>query len=93
MPHAGTHCCRKYASFAQDYNIVPLAFETLGSLGTITEAFLSDLAKRIRLAKGDTRAGKYFLERLSLSLQRGNALAVMGTMGARAQEELRRVTF
>ena len=72
---------RKYATFATAYTIVPLAFETLGSLGATTNDFLDDLAARIRLEKGNPRAGQYFLQHLSLSLQRGNALAVLGSMG------------
>ena len=72
---------RKYATFANTYTVVPLAFETLGSLGASTNEFLDELASRIRMERGNRRAGEYFLQHLSLSLQRGNALAVLGSMG------------
>ena len=71
---------RKYEVFARDYDIVPLAFESHGSVGPSTETFLAGLAKRIRQETGDVRAGAFFMQRLSVALQRGNALCVQATM-------------
>ena len=75
------HKRRKYEEFAGEYDIIPISIETLGSLGESTTVFLKSLAARIRREKGDARAGEYFLQRLSTALQRGNALAVLATMG------------
>ena len=54
--------------------------ETYGSLGTVSSSFIKDLSKRIVVASGDNKSGSYFRQRLSIVIQRGNALAVMGTM-------------
>ena len=77
---------RKYAVFMRDYELVPLAFESHGSVGPTTEGFLVDLAKRIRLETGDKRAGVFFWQHLSLALQRGNALCVQAAMGGIATQ-------
>lgn len=70
-----------YQPFARDYEVVPLAFETHGPIAKATDEFLQDLAKRIRHETGDPRGGYFFLQRLSLAVQRGNALAlVLGGM-------------
>jgi hypothetical protein len=72
--------CTKYAAIPDPYEFHPLAFETLGSMGTKTKDFINDLCGRLRVATGDSKAGSYFLQRLSLELIRGNALAILGTM-------------
>ena len=59
---------RKYADLPNEYEFIPLAFETLGGMGQITEEFVRDLCKRLRDSTGDKRAGSYFLQRLSLEL-------------------------
>ena len=64
----------KYAEFARDYTVVPIALESLGPLAEGSDAFLKGLAKRIRQTTGEQRAGVYFYQRLSLAVQRGNAL-------------------
>jgi len=71
---------RKYARFAQDYLLTPLAFESHGPISAATAAFTDTLAKQIGRARGCRRAGTFFLQRLSLAIQRGNALAVLGSM-------------
>ena len=78
---------RTYAQFAPQYEIVPLAFETHGSLSESTASFLKDLARRISQETGDQRAGTFFMQRLGLAIQRGNAICVLGSMGALALEE------
>ena len=66
----------KYAAFEANYIVVPIALETLGSMAEASEAFLRDVAKRIRRTKGDRRGG-FFLQRISLALQRGNAACIL----------------
>ena len=42
--------------------------------------FVQDLSRHLIAATGDKRAGHYFRQRLGIAVQRGNALAVMGSM-------------
>ena len=69
-----------YSDLSSSYFIAPVAVETYGSLGTVSSSFIKDLSKRIVVASGDNKSGSYFRQRLSIVIQRGNALAVMGTM-------------
>ena len=62
--------------------------ETHGSLSANTAAFLDSLVQRIGKMQGDVREGQYFLQRLSLSLQRGNATSLFGSLGSLAGEGL-----
>ena len=49
-------------------------------MGQVSTRFVRDLSKRLITASGDKRAGQYFRQRLGMAVQRGNALAVMGTL-------------
>lgn len=69
-----------YREFEVDYKVVPLAFETHGPISAGTEEFLDDLGKKIRKETGNSRARPFFLQRLSIAVQRGNALAIFGGM-------------
>ena len=41
---------------------------------------LKDICRKLIESSGDKKAGFYFRQRVGLAIQRGNALAVMGTM-------------
>jgi len=71
---------RKYQNLGREFLFLPLAFETLGSASEQTFDFLEELSRRLVQTSGDLRAGKFFLQRLSLCLVRGNAASVLGTM-------------
>ena len=69
----------KYSSLNSSYFFMPVAVETLGVIGPDSLAFLHDLASRIRMATMEPLALQYLLQRLSVSIQRGNAIAIRGT--------------
>ena len=71
---------RKYAAFAPDYMVVPLAFETHGAMSAATGTFLEALGKQIVRESGCRRAATFFYQRLSLAIQRGNAVSILGSM-------------
>jgi hypothetical protein len=68
----------KYQNTPPGYEFFPIAFETLGSAGESTTLFIEDLCNRLRETTGDSRVGSFFLQRLSLAIIRGNAIAIMG---------------
>ena len=69
----------KYASLLPHHLVQPVAIETSGVFGQSTLAFLKELGKRIASSSGDPRSTAYLLQRLSVAVQRGNAVAVMGS--------------
>ena len=85
-----------YSDLTSDYIFAPIAVETLGPMGQVSTRFVRDLSKRLITASGDKRAGQYFRQRLGMAVQRGNALAVMGTldegMGLMDDKELDGIT-
>ena len=73
----------KYAHLDTTHHFVPFAVETSGVLGEAAENFTRELARRICKATGEPRSRQFLLQRLSIAVQRGNAAAVLGTMGRR----------
>ena len=63
----------KYSSLPPNVCFVPVAIESLGSCGPRTISFLKDLGRRISIYSGDLRATEYLLQRIAVSVQRGNA--------------------
>ena len=78
----------KYTAITATHTFVPLAFETLGAWGEQAKAFVSDLGRRVTAVTGDLTSPvttEYMRQRLSIALQRGNALSVRGTQELAAQ--------
>ena len=71
----------KYAALNQHYNFTPVAIETGGPFGPETFVFLRELGCRLKQVTGEAKSFSYLRQSLSVAVQRGNAAAVMGTMG------------
>ncbi len=72
---------QKYAALNQCHIFTPVAIETAGPFGPETFLFLRDLGCRLKQVTGEAKSFSYLRQRLSVAVQRGNAAAVMGTMG------------
>ncbi|CAL8119405.1 unnamed protein product [Orchesella dallaii] len=70
----------KYKSLSTNYFFVPFAVETLGTFGLDAKHFVSVLGTFLKLASGDSRSKAYFIQRISISIQRGNAASILGTI-------------
>ena len=71
----------KYTCLEPTYTFTPIAIETSGVLGPLTLQFLKDLGNRLRQATSDESSYTYLIQRLSVSVQRGNTASVLGTIG------------
>jgi hypothetical protein len=71
----------KYADLSATHTFVPLAFETLGSWGEHARHFVAELGRRTSAVTGDIRETAFLKQRISVAIQRGNALACSGTLG------------
>ena len=71
----------RYQVFEGRYCIQPISFESHGCPGPLTEDFLREVGIRLRECTGDPRSGQFFEERISLEIQRGNAKAILSSMG------------
>mgnify|MGYP006376173573 CR=1 FL=1 len=68
----------KYRSLAAFYCFLPVAVETLGALGEEAYTF-RDLGHRIATVTTEPKSFQFLMQRLSMTLQRGNAACVLGT--------------
>ena len=71
----------KYAALTSTHVFVPLAFETLGAWGEQARVFVVQLGRLITGVTGDVRETDFLRQRLSIAIQRGNALAIRGSLG------------
>src|SRR6218665_3475169 len=69
----------KYALLPATHVFVPIAFETLGPVNAEAAEFLSELGRCISSVSRDQRETNFLLQRLSICVQRHNAIAFSGT--------------
>ena len=70
----------KYAELLDNFLFQPVAFETLGGVGSSSRKFIAALGKRVAAATSDSNATKFLRQRLALAVQVGNAAAVLETV-------------
>ena len=69
----------KYAHLSTS-SFFSVAIESFGALGPISQSFIKSLGQRICRYTGDELAGHYLLQRLSMTVQRGNASLIMDSI-------------
>ena len=69
----------KYAELATTHTFVPLAFESLGPINAKSLTFLRELGRRLVRATDDARESAFLFQRLSIAIQRFNAVCFAGT--------------
>ena len=68
----------KYNGLPVTHSFTPVAIETLGAIGPKSLVFLKELGWKARWQSGDERAASFLLQRLSVAVQRGNAVSILG---------------
>ena len=71
----------KYEHLDSNHFFVPFAVETSGVLVEAAEEFMGEVGRRLCKATGEPHSCEYLLQCISIAVQRGNAAAVLGTMG------------
>jgi len=64
----------KYSNLSSQHTFYPIAVETLGPLNEDARLLLSDLGRRISAASGDVREVSFLFQRISVVVQRFNAV-------------------
>ena len=72
----------KYRSLAALYSLTPIAVESMGPLGQEATIFFHELGRRIEATTAEPRSLQYLLQRLSVTVQRGNAACIIGTVSS-----------
>ena len=78
---AETRKNNKYRDLKNNYLFTPIAVETFGSWGPESLKFIKDIGKQIQENTGEKRATSYLIQSLSMTIQRGNAASIIGTVG------------
>ena len=69
-----------YSHLCRSYYYVPVGVETSGVLGPQALSFFKDLGRHLKNVSGDPLSHTYLVQRISVAIQRGNAMAIMGSM-------------
>ena len=70
----------KCKDLKDNYMFTPIAIETIGSWGPESLKFVKELWKQIQENTGEKQAKSYMIQRLSMTVQRGNAASILGTV-------------
>ena len=68
----------KYTDLSNNYEVAPIAIETLGVWGQAGRRLIQALGSRIAAATKEPRACAFLRQRVAIAVQRGNAAAVLG---------------
>jgi len=77
----------KYGQLAESYTFIPVAIETLGPINHAGLEFLSNHRRRISQVSNDHRESAFLFQRLSVLIQRFNAVAIQGTFAHTPTED------
>ena len=69
----------KYAELERSHTFCAIALETLGPINGEGERFLTKLGHRLTVSTGDQRETAFLFQRLSVIIQRGNAVSFAGS--------------
>ena len=69
----------KYTELSKTHHFTPIAIETGGSWNDLAIEFINKLGKRITAVTQEPRETQYLFQRMSVALQRGNAVAFHNT--------------
>ena len=69
----------KYSALTQTHLFYPVAFETIGPVCSSGLEFLREIGRRLTLATSDPRETTFLMQRLSMVIQRFNAVCLADT--------------
>ena len=68
---------KTYFALSRTHRFEPVAIETSGVFGPTTKVIVSEIGKRISEKSGDARESMWLRQRLSIAIQRGNAISIL----------------
>jgi len=69
----------KYQAISSTHTFIPIAFETFGPINNKGISFLGELGRRLTDRSGDKRETSFLHQRLSIAIQRFNAICFHGS--------------
>jgi hypothetical protein len=71
---------KKYRHLNNDYYVVPIGIETLGSFGPHALDFIKDIGHRIAESTGEKKSTSYLMQTIGMAIQRGNSNCILETV-------------
>ena len=68
----------KYSNLSENYHFVPVGIETYGAYGPQAFKLIKQIGKKIQEATGEKLSTFYLMQRISIAIQKGNAVCVRG---------------
>ena len=78
----------KYCEIERTHIFQPIAFATLGGMGTETLAFITALGKKVSEVTDEPRATMFLRQRLGIAIQKGSAACLLETLQVDAEDPL-----
>ena len=69
----------KYAELEDRFYFVPIGFENFRAWGKSATTLIADITRRVVERTGEPRSGEFLRQRLSIEIQRGNAVSILRT--------------
>ena len=70
----------KYPALVQRFQFEPIAIETSGVFGPSSIKIIREIGQRLRAATGEPRETSWLKQRLSIAVQRGNAVTILASV-------------
>src|SRR6218665_407927 len=77
---------KTYQDLLKTHHFIPVAMETLGPINEIGITFVADIGRLLTQATDEVRETSFIFPRLSVTIQRFNAVAFAGTLTATLPE-------
>ena len=71
---AETRKAVQYSHLGASHFFAPVSIETTGAFGTETLLFIKQISHRLRMRTGEVLSRQFLIQRLSVAVQRGNAM-------------------
>ena len=75
-----------YRNLGNNYIFCVFAVETLGTFGEEALSLVQELGRRIRGVTGEARSRLFLTQRISIAIQRGNAISILATLPKNTKE-------
>ncbi len=72
--------CSKYIGLSSQYAFTPIACETFGPINKDGKTLIGEIGKRLTAVTGDIRETAFLFQRISMTIQRFNAVAFSGSL-------------
>ena len=82
-----------YEELTRNHHFLPFAVESFGTFGDSAKSFVNKIGSKLIKESGDKKAKSYFIQRISLAIQRSNVAKVFETIPLSASEKLNEIFY